>query len=499
MIKPEDKKIFFTAFLGMINLIFLSYLGYNYPWLESLGFLIIIILFIILTFRYLLLGFYLVLAELFLGSFGRLLSIDFFGYQLSLRIALFIIFFVIFSLWYLEKRVNLNLKDFVFKKIFILFLLAIFWTTLNGFFQNNHGIFIFYDMNAFLFLFYAFIFLAVLNKREIIKNIVIILGAAISVTLIINLNLFLLFAYQPPLDLVAIYKWFRDVRLGEVTLIFNNIYRIFSQAQIFSLIGFFVFFTIYSSKYFFKNNLLNDKKDYRVFFVFSLIANLSIIISFSRSFWLGFIGALILLLILLIDKYKLSFTTVSKIMVNLIFITLLNLAFLYLISGSFSPALIRGRFNNLLNEPASTSRLQQLGPLWQNIKNNLILGTGFGKTVTYNSTDPRILNEFPDGHYSTYAFEWGYLDLLLKFGIIGFIIYLALLWKILKRGGDLISNNLGHLDEILIIGLLGGFGALLITNIFSPYLNHPLGLGYLLLLMVIFNYYANEQKTIARH
>jgi O-antigen ligase len=87
----------------------------------------------------------------------------------------------------------------------------------------------------------------------------------------------------------------------------------------------------------------------------------------------------------------------------------------------------------------------------------------------------------PDGQFTTYAFEWGYLDILLKIGLAGLVVYLLLIVKIWRSGW-----SLGREGDFMPFGLLLGIAALLATNFFSPYLNHPLGIGYLLLCSTFF-------------
>jgi O-antigen ligase len=81
-----------------------------------------------------------------------------------------------------------------------------------------------------------------------------------------------------------------------------------------------------------------------------------------------------------------------------------------------------------------------------------------------------------DGSYTTYAFEWGYLDMVLKFGALGLFVYLYFvgqiahkLWKKLKTA------------PASVIWALASLVVLLTTHIFTPYLNHPLGIGVLIM------------------
>jgi len=142
-------------------------------------------------------------------------------------------------------------------------------------------------------------------------------------------------------------------------------------------------------------------------------------------------------------------------------------------------------------EPAANSRLQLLAPLWQAIKEQPIVGYGFGKKLTYYSVDPRIKNEQnPEGLHTTYAFEWGWLDQWLKSGI--FFIVLMWSWIILiyNRGYRVLAGR----PEILL-PILATLTSLVVIHIFTPFLNHPLGLGLLMLITIISFSYGQESKS----
>jgi O-antigen ligase len=166
--------------------------------------------------------------------------------------------------------------------------------------------------------------------------------------------------------------------------------------------------------------------------------------------------------------------------VVLIFVVSIGLIYVIVSLPSWSQgkafgALIERRITEF-REPAASSRMNQLGPLFKKITKHPILGSGFGTAVRYQSEDPRILEEYPDGWISTYAFEWGWLDIWLKIGLVGLGIYLLLLSKIWRAGW-----RRGE------IGLLMGMVAIAVTSITSPYLNHPLGIGYIILISAIIN------------
>ncbi len=127
-----------------------------------------------------------------------------------------------------------------------------------------------------------------------------------------------------------------------------------------------------------------------------------------------------------------------------------------------------------VSESAVLSRWQLLPVLWNKIKEHPILGSGFGATVTYQSFDPRVVST-TGGQYTTYAFEWGWLDHWIKFGIVGIPLMLFLLWSIGRR---VWKSNQPVWIRVSAIASIISLGAI---HIFTPYLNHPLGIFALIL------------------
>lgn len=140
------------------------------------------------------------------------------------------------------------------------------------------------------------------------------------------------------------------------------------------------------------------------------------------------------------------------------------------------------RFN--VYDSSASSRWAEAGPLWDAVKRNWIMGAGFGKTVTYISNDPRVRTENPSGEYTTTAFEWGYLDIWLKIGLLGLLTYLVIIKKLfsilLKSAQSYMIQGDGE-NALMPATLAFSLLALLIIHIFTPYLNHPLGFGVVIL------------------
>ena len=126
-------------------------------------------------------------------------------------------------------------------------------------------------------------------------------------------------------------------------------------------------------------------------------------------------------------------------------------------------------------EEAANSRLLLLPHMLDSIKESPILGHGFGKELTYITTDPTL-----KGELTTYAFELGWLDQMVKAGIV--LVWLLLIW--ILRIYYLSFKQLQD-KPVIVLGIISGLTALVIIHFFSPYLNHPLGLGFLMLSSII--------------
>ena len=197
--------------------------------------------------------------------------------------------------------------------------------------------------------------------------------------------------------------------------------------------------------------------------------------SFSRSFWLGLAGACAvggLLFWCSASSWRERWYMILRPFVAMLggVVLLMGLAFFPLWPGEagFSGAL-RSRFAG--GEAAVSSRWSLLLVLQGGIAQHPLLGSGLGASLTYTSSDPRIVQS-TGGVYTTYAFEWGWLDLWYKLGLVGTA---AIVWWLLA----IVINARRHTDTAWI--WLSVF-LVATVHVFTPYINHPLGIGLLILL-----------------
>lgn len=500
-------KTFKLTFLFIFLAEALSFLGYLRPTINHLGFFLIALIALIISLYRLEYGLWLVLAELFIGSKGYLFYLDYGGINLSLRVALWLI---VLAVWFgqtvykisKEKSFKIFRDEFSFKtrggvnKFFALLFLFIGWGLLNGFLNRNDFNNIFFDFNAWLYFLLLFPAYRVIKSEASVKNLLSIFLAAVFWLSLKSLFLLFVFSHDVGAVLPKVYRWVRTSGVGEITKFRGGFYRIFLQSHIYNLIGFFVF-SLWLVKKITADKISSLRRDKSFWLIFAA-ATLSltiVLISFSRSFWIGLGAGLLLLLGYLI--YLLRQETASaatdgpgaKIKATLgLFLAslILSVAFLALVlnfpyprpwGGFITAELFSERFTQI-DEAAISSRWELLPPLWAEIKEAPLLGQGFGATVTYRSKDPRILALNSAGEYTTYAFEWGWLDVWLKLSLFGLAIYLILLGKIIR---GLINKSKESETPELYLALALGLTVIIIVNFFTPYFNHPLGIGFLIL------------------
>jgi O-antigen ligase len=528
------KKIFksnyftYTILFSVLTLIF-SFISYFYQDFNNIAFFVYIILFSVISYKNLRVGILIVIAELLIGSKGYILFFDFSGIQISLRIAFFVI---IFSIWFSKILIDLigkysnkktllliikgqpwlattKIKYFSFRKsrffkYYLIFFALLLLTFVLGIFKGNGFSDAFFDMNGFLFLLYLLPFYDSFKKEKDYNKLLSVVVASTSVLIFFTLFLLWIFSHINAFYLSSLYTWLFNFGIAEVTNMSYGFYRIFMQSQIY-ISGIIVFLvSIFAYKFSYSKIKIKKITDKNKLFIFLLVfASISTILSFSRSFWVGMIGCFIFIFIILFvlrdRKTRLFYSfirTFSLLMTSFI----LAYGFIFIFtnyppgsSASFTSELNK-RFSNPTQEAAGSSRINMLKPLYEEIKDNLILGGGFGYKITYKSADPTNIAKNVEGMYTTYALEWGYLDSLLKFGIFGFLVFMyfiiALLYLAIKN-----INKVKNEDyRIVSFGLTLCFLFILIVNFFTPYLNHPLGIGFIIVYITFLDNYVLNKK-----
>lgn len=481
-----------------------SFLAWYFPSLNSVIFVVLFLSALYATYRKLEFGLILVFAELLIGSKGYLFWLALDGFKISIRIAFWLAVMLVWLfklLWdYLKNR---NLEQFV-----INFKIPFAWPTLsllffagvgmvNGLLSGNGFKPVFFDMNAWLYFFliwplYAFYHQANIKERRVFVHVLF----AATIWLMIKTWALLYFFSHDFSIIEDIYHWVRDTGVGEITAMNAGFYRIFIQSHIYNLFVLIILFVkIFND---IKSNTLKDLFASRKYWNLILVAGgffSVILIGLSRSFWLALIAGLGVVIILLSLAIRQEFTLgriiVKLAMVGVSMISVLFIALVIIFAiikfpiprnlADFNAASVLSDRATESNEAAIGSRWALLPELWKSISARPLVGSGFGKTVTYYSQDPRVLKTNATGAYTTYAFEWGWLDIWLKIGLLGMLSYIWLIGLQIVKAG----RFKGEFKPLASVALLAIVITLVATHIFTPYLNHPLGIGLIILVSVI--------------
>lgn len=388
---------------------------------------------------------------------------------ISIRIVLFAAFFAGWFVWILWNKHWKEWRSwFEGKTMYLILAVALLYAFIVGWVRGNHA-FLFADANAWgaWLLLLPVLDLARTEKEYFIRRIMPAVLAAVFWLPVKTLFLFYFFTHLfPDAWIETVYLWVRRTGVGEVTHVGAGAYRIFFQSHIYAL------FVIY---WLLIKRTVSSKFE-RWEWALLIISLAEMIISLSRSFFVGFaVGGLVLFIWLLIRSRSAAWLVLSRGVIAF-FLSLILIIGLFFTpipprgTSSFL-ALLQSRFG--LSDDAASSRWNLLPVLWKAIERHPILGSGFGATVTYESKDPRIVAK-TGGIYTTYAFEWGWLEHWFKLGLIGIPLIASLLivsgknaWKILPRAFE---------ATFIILS----FVILAAVHIFTPYLNHPLGFAWLI-------------------
>ncbi|MBI2552588.1 O-antigen ligase family protein [Candidatus Uhrbacteria bacterium] len=490
-----------------------SYTGYFFPAINTAGFFVTVAAALVLSLKRLEYGLYFVLAELILGGkSGALFSFEYGGFFLSLRMALFI---VIIAVWFAKMigRKKLTIVSFLRQpslRWWGILGIAVLWGIIVGLARGNDFGNVFLDANGY---FYAALILPVwwalkganyesvansrISNSEIRKSqsnsqfapLGTVFFAATTLLALKTLFAVYLFTHAGSnfigANLAPFYRWIRDTGVGEITWLPGNFARVFFQSQIYNVMAFFAVLVILmrtpshspSER---GRNWLQFPPLFKGRFGGVLILNTAVIIvSLSRSFWVGMIAGLLVVAVVSgrIGRIRHIGRLVGLLAGSAVAAVLLLLAFARFPFPKPAPADLGTAVQSRLEAgDAGQSRWNLLPAMWSTVREHPILGSGFGRTVTYISNDPRVREVSRTGEYTTYAFEWGWIDVWVKMGLMGLIGLIGLMGRIgimLYRRAKTDPRALAALAVLAVLASI---------NIFTPYLNHPLGLGILILL-----------------
>ncbi len=455
-------------------------------------------------------GLLIAFAELFIGGHGHLFDATIFGFSVSLRIVVFAAVMLAWLVLWLKKEVRPNF--FIWRDLpWLSIALAVFLGSVIGFLRNSASI-VFDDMNGYLTIAYLLPIISIEWTQTLRRNLLQVLFGAATWLAGFTLLLSYLFTHLDGKTLHVLYAFVRDSRLAEITIqvisgessgLINTLglyilgdggyfYRVFMQSQFFLLAG----FVLLSSAMFL---IWRGQKMPGLAWGSLILFFAGILLSMSRSFFLGLAAAALIIFVASFLHGKMPILNAVKRSLAAIVVTAfaLGLAILTVaVPLPKQPDITEAAFYSTSEDNsrdlAVSSRWSLLGPMMEEIYKRPILGSGFGTEITYVTDDPRIRDLIPDGILTTYRFEWGYQDLWLKMGIFGLLAF-AFYAVVIVFGVRATMMRHGH--AWIVFGLGAGILALYVTHIFSPYLNHPIGLGFMLFILPFIDWQLLNKKA----
>jgi hypothetical protein len=196
---------------------FLSFLGYIFPFLNYLLFVVIFITALSFTLKKLEYGILILLTELAMGVKGYLFSFNIGSFIISLRLALFI---MVFLVWFFKKREGkFKFIDSKFFPLYSLFTVSILVGIVIGLINGNFLKNIFFDVNGYFYLALAFVlFNTIKNKEKAIRALrfVIAGGLAVSILTLYTFAEFTIFHQESRPDMAEAISYEQSIEEEEV-------------------------------------------------------------------------------------------------------------------------------------------------------------------------------------------------------------------------------------------------------------------------------------------
>ncbi|MBI5135086.1 O-antigen ligase family protein, partial [Candidatus Uhrbacteria bacterium] len=437
--------------LAVSSIPFFSLIGWLFPSATAWLVVVALVLVTMATIARIEWGIAIVFGELMIGSFGHWLTVSERVGSASVRMLLFAAFLVSTAAVYMLRPKQRAWSSSVIKPWVIIAILMSLYGVARGFARAIPVDDLIDDSNQWLFL--AIILPLGLCERERLGRILVVLWPAASIALfVLGAALLYTFTHDEGLNIaMAIYRWTRDTLIAEVTVITPSVVRVFAQSQIIVIPVFWA--------------LLHARTRSAWHWAVLTMTAAVLIMSLSRSFIVGLAGVLLLALLALPERRRIAGNVALSVG--------LGVAVLFMIArfpfphpgvGSITQGFVQ---RSTLDDPASRTRWALLPPLWEGVRQHWILGSGTGASIEYKSQDPRVLQQQPEGLFRTHAFEWGVLDLWFKFGLLGLVFYGSILWQSLWYAR--------HRRPVAALSIL----TVALIHVFTPYLNHPIGLAML--------------------
>jgi len=421
---------------------------------------------------------FIIIYELVLGGSGRVIML---GSQITIRYFLFFIamlyYFIvilkdifIYKLSFkalIKKRLNRNL---VFLIIFLfLFLYAIF----NGYRNGNPISDIFTSSKGFFYILMLFPFSLFVDSKEKAKKLV---KAFINSTVILAIITFVIFIIYGlnnetyNIFGVVLNKWsYGYIALrGGFPAVFMKTSPYMAVALIYELNMFI--------------NGIEKKTKGKMFNIFILLEG--IICTMSMGIWIASaVGFTLVVIISIFNRKNIKTVGGKSIFMELLPMIIIVVISQIIFNQVFSDYIVTVIDNRIDTADSSyvvkADQLIKLTSLWLE---NIFFGKGYGVRVFFE------LGKFRSESMIQFELFWN--QLLVNMGLVGFLSYMLVIFEpvfVFLKG--MLKNKYNVQDIIFILTLSIGIFMMCIISSVNPFMNNPIGIGYLVLFLSTINLY----------
>lgn len=399
----------------------------------------------------------LVVAELLLGGAGQFLQLQ----GIALRSLLLGLLALCLAVTYLTSKKSL---DHIRRRPWLslagaAFIISITFSVAVGLVRHHAPAAIFRDTIPFLALLYVAPLYHLLNNDGGKKNLLSLVAGTSIASAIFSLLTLILFAYHAAVIQGPYYKWFRDVVGGKITDVGTGFFRVVTPDHLLLT----PFILVLAAA------MLHKKTDRRYLIALLATALIPFAINFSRTYILALIVAFPILL------YKTKMVAWLK---TGVLLALIGTSIFFLVNAAATRGQSIGlelaglKFGGIAapeTELSAHTRAALLPAIYATIEETPLMGTGLGSTLVF--TNPRT-----NARETTVHYDWGYLEILAEFGIIGTLLFASAfifcVYRIVERVRE-------KKEPAFVMGFLAGAASLFVMTVTAPAIYHLIGIAYL--------------------
>lgn len=410
---------------------------------------------------------YIIVIEMVLGGSGRLVTL---GSFLTLKYFLFLVAMIYFAAITLTRNFAIDDRNIFYGPVLV-FLSLLSLSITNGLFHGYPVSDIISSSQGYFYLFMVFPFTLFINKVEKVEEVLRVIEISSLVLSALSILIFLLLIVSPTVVYSIVNPILLNLTYGFLD-ISTVLPRVFFKTSPFMALAFIHELFNYVN--------IHNKNDIRSI-VKMVVLLLGCITTMVMGIWLAVGVGVIFCILFSTGKKKTD-----------IFLIILIVAAILLIpfAGSIK--------NILLNRFSSTDssfiiKLDQLFTMLNIWVHNFFFGTGYGVKITFNS---EVASR------EMIKFELFWVELLVCMGITGFISYVYMIIKTIFNGLKAAKlSTKSH--SIQLKAMITGVIMLCVISSVNPFLNNPIGIGYLIIVMCSINAYykkLNNTKLVnSRH